>query len=123
MKKILIIGSKGQLGSEFQELSSQYPDYQFFFYDKEELDIVQEAEVYKTIEALKPDFLVNCAAYTAVDKAETDQQLAYAINADAVKYLAAACEKNGVRFIHDTGYYAGYGRTIIKRAYQWLYWL
>lgn len=100
MKKIVVIGSKGQLGNELQELSGQYSGYAFFFYDKDELDITQQPEVEKKMQELQPQFLINCAAYTAVDKAETDQEICYAINADAVGYLAKACKDNNTRFIH-----------------------
>lgn len=99
MKKILVIGAKGQLGSELQELSKNYP-YEFFFYDVAEMDITNKYLVNQGIAELKPDYLINCAAYTAVDKAETDKDLAFAINADAVKYLAQACTANGIQFIH-----------------------
>ena len=99
MKKILVIGAKGQLGSELQELSKDYP-FQFFFYDVAEMDIANKDLVDQGIVRLKPDYLINCAAYTAVDKAETDKELAFAINADAVKYLAQACTDSGVKFIH-----------------------
>lgn len=100
MKKIVVIGSKGQLGNELQDISTQYPHYQYFFYDKDELDITQQEEVAERIKELQPDFLINCAAYTAVDKAETDKELCFAINADAVRYLAKACKDNSTQFIH-----------------------
>src|SRR5215216_4348278 len=99
MKKILVIGAKGQLGNEFQDLAKNY-SFQFFFYDVAEMDITNKELVEKGIAALKPDYLINCAAYTAVDKAEVDKELAFAINANAVKYLAQACTDNGVKFIH-----------------------
>lgn len=99
MKKIVVIGSKGQLGNELQDLSGQY-DYEYFFYDKDELDITQQAEVEKKMQELQPQFLINCAAYTAVDKAESDEEICYAINADAVGYLAKACKDNNTRFVH-----------------------
>src|SRR5215212_8289649 len=100
MKKILVIGSKGQLGSELQQLAQQYPSFQFFFYDVAEMDIVKKELVEEGIAEVRPDYLVNCAAYTAVDKAETDKELAYAINSEAVRNLASACSVNDVRFIH-----------------------
>lgn len=100
MKKIIVIGSHGQLGSELRELASQYKDYQFFFFDKEHVDIVNKEEVDQKIDEIQPDFLVNCAAYTAVDKAEADASLAFAINSDAVRYLAEACTRNNVKFVH-----------------------
>jgi dTDP-4-dehydrorhamnose reductase len=115
MKKILVIGAKGQLGSELQELSKNYP-FQFFFYDVAEMDITNKDLVSQGITRLKPDYLINCAAYTAVDKAETDKELAFAINADAVKCLAQACTANNVQFIHiSTDYvFSGEGKEPYK---------
>ena len=100
MKKIIVIGSKGQLGNEFQELEKQYQSFQFFFYDVEEMDIVNKDLVEKGISEVKPDYLINCAAYTAVDKAETEKEIAFAINSEAVRNIATACSSNGVKFIH-----------------------
>lgn len=100
MQKIVVIGSHGQLGSELKDLSVQYPNYIFYFFDREHLDIVQEEAVKAKIKELQPYFLINCAAYTAVDKAETEQEICYAINAEAVKYLAKACKENNTKFIH-----------------------
>jgi dTDP-4-dehydrorhamnose reductase len=100
MSKILIIGSKGQLGNEFQELAKEYPFFQFSFYDVAEMDIVNKELVNSGIKELQPQYLINCAAYTAVDKAETDKELAYAINSHAVQNLAFACSENNVKFIH-----------------------
>jgi dTDP-4-dehydrorhamnose reductase len=100
MKKIIILGAKGQLGNEFQELELRFPAFTFFFFDVAELDIVQADLVNKKISEIKPDYVVNCAAYTAVDKAETEKGIAYAINADAVKNIAAACSANGSNLVH-----------------------
>jgi dTDP-4-dehydrorhamnose reductase len=100
MKKIIVIGSKGQLGNEFQELEKQYPSFQFFFYDVEEMDIVNKDLVEKGIGEVQPDYVINCAAYTAVDKAETDKELSFSINSNAVRNIALACSANDVKFIH-----------------------
>lgn len=100
MKKIIILGAKGQLGSELQEVEQRFPSFKFFFYDVAEMDIVQKGLVDEGISRLKPDYVVNCAAYTAVDKAETDKELSYAINSEAVKNIANACSANGAKFIH-----------------------
>lgn len=100
MKKILVIGSRGQLGNELQDLAKEYPSFRFSFYDVAEMDIVNKELVDEGIRTLKPDYLINCAAYTAVDKAETEKDLAFAINSDAVKNLALACKANGVKFMH-----------------------
>lgn len=88
------------MGNEFQVLAKEYTAYHFYFYDIAELDIVNVELVNKSIGELKPDYLINCAAYTAVDKAETESELAYAINSDAVRNLAVACSANAVKFIH-----------------------
>ena len=75
MRKIVVIGSKGQLGSEFQALEKNYASFQFYFYDVAEMDIVNKELVEKGIKELMPDYLINCAAYTAVDKAETEKRI------------------------------------------------
>jgi dTDP-4-dehydrorhamnose reductase len=100
MKKIIILGANGQLGNEFRQLEKDFPSFKFFFYDVAEMDIMQKDLVDRGISEVKPDFVVNCAAYTAVDKAETDKELAYAINSDAIKNIAAACVANSVKLIH-----------------------
>jgi dTDP-4-dehydrorhamnose reductase len=100
MKKIIILGANGQLGNEFRQLEKDFPSFKFFFYDVAEMDIMQKDLVDRGISEVKPDFVVNCAAYTAVDKAETDKELAYAINSDAIKNIAAACVTHSVKLIH-----------------------
>lgn len=92
-KKILITGANGQLGREIQFIAGDY-DLDFFFTDVDELDITDKEEVKRFIETKAIDCIVNCAAYTAVDKAEDDKEMAYKINAEAVENLAeAACGK------------------------------
>ncbi|MEI6947039.1 dTDP-4-dehydrorhamnose reductase [Paraflavisolibacter sp. H34] len=100
MSKIVIIGANGQLGSEFQELAAANPGHEFFFFDRDLLDITVKEDVERKIAELQPDYLVNCAAYTAVDKAETDVEAAFAINGTAVGHLAAACAAHNVRLVH-----------------------
>lgn len=99
-KRIVIVGANGQLGKEFQQLSEKYADHAFFFFDRNALDIANEEQVQRKVQEIKPDFLINCAAYTAVDKAEEDVAAAFAINADGVRYLARACAASGAKFIH-----------------------
>lgn len=98
--KVIITGSKGQLGRSIKELSSGYSDLSFIFTDIEELDICDPVAVDSFFEAEKPAFIVNCAAYTAVDKAEKEEVLAEKINHLAVANLARACKKSGVKLIH-----------------------
>lgn len=101
-KKILVTGSNGQLGSEIKALAGQYPAFDFLFTDRETLSIIDEAAVADFFDRHQPDFCVNCAAYTAVDKAEdaAELPLVKALNADAVGFLAKACAAHHTRFIH-----------------------
>jgi dTDP-4-dehydrorhamnose reductase len=100
LKNILITGSNGQLGQELQELSKRFTDYRFHFYNRSELDIADAEKVTKILTDTKPDYCINCAAYTAVDKAESERGIAYAINASGPAHLAAACKQTAARFIH-----------------------
>lgn len=92
---ILITGCNGQLGSEIRLLENNYPQYTFFNTDKDELDITNQLAVNDFINRHEIDGVVNCAAYTAVDKAETNQKLCTALNTEAPAYLAAAIDKRG----------------------------
>ena len=98
--KIIVTGSKGQLGQSIQELSTGYPDLSFVFTDVEELDICDSVQVDTFFAKEKPSLVVNCAAYTAVDKAEKEEALAERINHHAVANLACACKKSGAKLIH-----------------------
>ena len=99
MKNILITGANGQLGNEMRVLSAEYPEYSYFFTDVEELNICNEQAVMDYVEDHQIHVIVNCAAYTAVDKAEEDVELCTKLNADAVGYLANAAEVFGAEFI------------------------
>ena len=113
MPNILITGSKGQVGSELQAVHLQYPLYKWIFTDKEELDITDAQAVQQCIKQHKPTWIINAAAYTAVDKAETEQTLAYALNADAVKNLAQAAYQYNAAFIHISTDYVFDGKNKI----------
>ncbi|WP_020529635.1 dTDP-4-dehydrorhamnose reductase [Flexithrix dorotheae] len=99
MKTILVTGSKGQLGNELQLIAKGHPD-QFIFVDVDELDITDSTSVNSYFLENEIDFCINCAAYTAVDKAESEQETAFKINADGVKNLASASKITGAVFIH-----------------------
>jgi len=98
--KILVIGSNGQLGSELKELTSAYPQFQFVFLNREELSIAEKTTIEKAFEKHQPAYLINCAAYTAVDKAESEKELANQINGTAVGVLASVCKQYGTGLIH-----------------------
>ncbi len=99
-KKILVIGSNGQLGSEVQALSAAYPDYAFSFTDVDTIDLTKGQAIEDYIIAHPADVILNCAAYTAVDKAEEDRDTAFLINAVALDYLADAAIACGALLIH-----------------------
>jgi dTDP-4-dehydrorhamnose reductase len=113
--KILITGSNGQLGNEIRELAGHYPQYQFMFTDVGELDITRGDAVQELFASFRPDTLINCAAYTAVDKAETDREMAFRINADAAEILAKACSKFNCLLVHISTDYVFDGLTWIPQ--------
>ena len=93
--RILITGCNGQLGNEMQLLEKENPQHIYFNTDVAELDITDEAAIEKFVNDHEIDGIVNCAAYTAVDKAEDNQELCRKLNTVAPGYLAAAVEKRG----------------------------
>ena len=100
MHTVLVTGSKGQLGNEVQLAAKRYPQFNFIFTDVEELDICDEIAVNRFFDTNEIAFLLNCAAYTAVDKAEEDVALCYKINEEAVGILGKAAQRHGTKVIH-----------------------
>lgn len=98
--KILVTGANGQLGKELRQISSLYPRFEFIFLAKEDLPIHHFEMVRNYFNTYKPSYLINCAAYTAVDRAEQEKDLAMQVNGEAVGVLAAVCKKNNCCFIH-----------------------
>ena len=99
MIKILVTGSNGQLGSELKSLSNNY-NYQFVFTDIEDLDITNQNHLKSFIKTNRINVIINCAAYTNVEKAEIETESALKINHLAIKYLAEIAKKNQIKFIH-----------------------
>ena len=97
---ILITGSNGQLGSELKELAPFYPQYNFRFFARTELAIEDANQVERMFDEVQPQYVINCAAYTAVDKAESEKEQALAVNATAVGILANAAKNRNAKFIH-----------------------
>jgi dTDP-4-dehydrorhamnose reductase len=95
-----VTGANGQLGQELQVLAPDFPRYRFIFTTKEELDILHPVETAEYFSARSIDYCINCAAYTAVDKAETEKENAFFINAYAVACIADICHKNKTQLIH-----------------------
>lgn len=100
MKKILVTGANGQLGKELRDIAKQYTDFEFLFLSREDLPIHHFELVRNTFHAFMPDYCINCAAYTAVDKAETEKELAYIVNTASVGILAAVAAAMQCKFIH-----------------------
>lgn len=111
MASILVTGSKGQLGSEIQKLASRFSDHRFIFTDVDELDICDVAALEEFFADHTIDCLINCAAYTAVDRAEDETELAYKINEKAVRLLGESAKLYGFRMIHVSTDYVFDGKT------------
>ncbi len=107
---ILVTGSSGQLGSELRDISKSY-NYNFFFTDKTTLDITNESDIEKFINQNSINTIINCAAYTAVDKAEQDKIHADDINHLAVSYLARLAKIYNIKLIHISTDYVFDGKN------------
>ena len=108
---ILITGANGQLGSEIKKIHKTYPQHRFFFTDVQELDISNAREVKNYIEAKQIETVINCAAYTAVDKAEEEESKAHLINGEAPGILAHAISQQKGKLIHVSTDYVFNGKT------------
>ncbi|QYN51481.1 MULTISPECIES: dTDP-4-dehydrorhamnose reductase [Apibacter] len=117
MKKILITGGDGQLGRSLKQRIKDKPlvNYSFVFTDIQELDVLDEMFVKTYFFSNRFDYVINCAAYTAVDKAESDIEMAEKLNADAVKYLARASASQKATFIHISTDYVFSGEESTPR--------
>jgi len=110
MVKVLVTGANGQLGSEIRKISDLFPEIEFAFTDVGELDITDPRKVADYLAIFKPQFLINCAAYTAVDKAETDIETATLLNATAVGILAEQSVGIACKMIHVSTDYVFNGK-------------
>jgi dTDP-4-dehydrorhamnose reductase len=107
---VVVSGKNGQLGNELCDIASKYPQLEFQFFSRTDLDITDTNHIEAVFEKYKPAYFINTAAYTAVDKAETDQEQAYLINAAAVGDIAKACKINGTKLIHISTDYVFNGK-------------
>ncbi len=111
--KILVTGAYGQLGRVLNELSGKFPFWQFVFTDLDVFDVTDEIVVQDFFRKNSPNFVINCAAYTAVDKAETDVANARNVNALAPGYLAKSARIAGAGFLHISTDYVFNGESFI----------
>ncbi|MDI6034438.1 dTDP-4-dehydrorhamnose reductase [Flavobacterium sp. LB2P84] len=100
MKKILVTGATGQLGSELMVLSKNYPQFEWIFADRTQVSLDNLDVLRSQLETIHPNFILNCGAYTAVDKAETEQELANIVNHLAVGIIAQYAKDRSVKLIH-----------------------
>lgn len=98
--KILVLGAYGQLGRSLKDIAGNYSQYNFIFTDVDSLDITDFDWVADFISEQKPNVIINCAAYTAVDKAESEQEQALMLNATVVENLAQIAQKNKIFLVH-----------------------
>ena len=99
-KIVLVTGANGQLGQEFRYYASTQQEFEFVFAASENLDITNREQVIRVFSKFRPDYCINCAAYTQVDHAEDEESHAFAVNRDGVANLIQASEKFNIKFIH-----------------------
>ncbi|HBH48771.1 MAG TPA: dTDP-4-dehydrorhamnose reductase [Bacteroidales bacterium] len=110
MQKVIVTGANGQLGNEIKLLAETHTNLEFHFTDIDSLDLSDQGEVEKFIQSVAPDYLVNCAAYTAVDKAENDLINAKKLNAEVPGFLAQMATKYQYKLIHISTDYVFSGK-------------
>lgn len=98
--KVLVTGASGQLGKCLEKQSKTFPEIDFLFESSQTLNITSEEDLTRFFNQHKPDFCVNCAAYTNVEAAESEKALAFQVNSEAVKSLAEQCKTHGTKLIH-----------------------
>jgi dTDP-4-dehydrorhamnose reductase len=113
MKRILVTGAYGQLGSELKKIASVYPSFAFVYIDIDTFDLTDRESVSRYFDQNHFDYIIHCAAYTAVDKAETEPEKAFQINAGVPGTLHEICLKNHSRLIHLSTDYVFDGRACL----------
>lgn len=113
MVKILVTGAKGQLGSELAVLSANYSNYEWIFADRTQITLDDLDILENQLNEIQPDVIFNCGAYTAVDKAETEKELAFTINHSSVELIAKYTQENNAKLIHISTDYVFDGTSSI----------
>ena len=111
--KILVTGAYGQLGSELKVLATETGMPDFLFTDFDTLDVTRKDQVNRFLDEHRPDFVINCAAFTAVDKAEQEKEACFRLNSLAPAILADACLATGARLIHFSSDYVFDGTSSV----------
>lgn len=112
--KVIVAGSKGMLAQDLIPLLTEQHETSLF--DQEQIDITDQERVFEFVGGVKPDLVINCAAYNQVDQAETDRETAFRVNADGVRHLALACKEFESVLCHFSTDYVFDGRS--NRPYQ-----
>jgi dTDP-4-dehydrorhamnose reductase len=110
-KRVLVIGKTGQLGLSIAKLARYYPQYEFTFVGRDVLDLSQSNNITGYFQSKKYDVIINCAAYTEVDKAESEPELANQVNHLAVRQLAVIAKEQGAVLIHISTDYVFNGQN------------
>ncbi|WDF59104.1 dTDP-4-dehydrorhamnose reductase [Flavobacterium sp. KACC 22758] len=113
MKKILVTGATGQVGSELFVLASTYPHYEWIFADRSKITLDNIELLQSQLNVFNPDIIFNCGAYTAVDKAESEKDLAFRVNHLAVELIGKYSAENNVKLIHISTDYVFDGSSSI----------
>lgn len=116
MRKVLVTGANGQLGQSLREVSLTHPAFNFFFVSKEQLNITDREQLDLFFNNNLFDFVINCSAYTAVDKAESEIEDARKINATAVGHLSEITSKHNITLIHISTDYVFDGNESVARS-------
>ena len=111
MKNILVTGASGQLGACFKKISKNYSEFNFVFKSSSEADITNKPKLEKLFSEIKFDWVINCAAYTNVEKAESEEEKAFKINATGAKNLAEVCNENRATLVHFSTDYVFDGKV------------
>ena len=105
MTKILVIGAKGQLGQSFQYWAPHFPDFEFFFKDIPEFNLLEYEQLEQYFTSTSINIVINCAAYTSVDQAEDEPKMAHQLNAVAIESLCQLSKTFGFKPIHFSSDY------------------
>lgn len=116
MEKILVTGASGQLGSELSVLAKNYSKYEWFFADRTQITLDNLEVLKEQLYAMQPDIIFNCGAYTAVDKAESEKEIAFTINYSAVELIAKYASENNIKLIHVSTDYVFDGSSPVALA-------